>query len=655
MNNNNKKTSAVNDAVARGVGNINQVQSTALDEAINAYGDILKQTITKKCGEITKQTLAVQQGFLSEGHHTASFNINAHAKGVDNIQASMDSISAIDPVVDIRISESNRSFTDAQVKFYKDGSASAKAISEQKYNGVGKVIPKDQLSDAQAAASKEALRNQKIRPETSKNYQDTADNVEDVIRSKSNPKIKSDPISRKGKGGTEDLTNDIKKGKSPKYNKKAEAKANLQSTQYSNALKAGSIAGFVSGSASELIKIMQSDKPLSREDYEEIAINIVISTASGATKALITAGLQHAGKHLAENATKEALKSTGRTLLKGNVAANMALMAFELGQGLFAYSQGNIDGVEFAENLTTAGLNIAAGAVGYAGGVALAPVIGTMISTSVSSVAVAGTTLGAMGPVGLGIVVAIGASMAVSAYCGHFSSKGMKIAHKDFELDFKRLNAGEIDLATYTGNTATMSELTFSWSDILPLSGAFSVWGEYKARKDQLKSIQSQITTNLHKLDEEEANAMFKIQANYVQQLASIEGQYLKVVSKMHQQVDDTIGELGQELDSYLQLKFAINQPTSIAVSCEISSKKLVLQQNEKRKSQIAFYRKELNELTLQLSGSVDTNDKVFRFAMITTIKNRIDDILPTTTPHDIAFDFMNPEFSAPSKELMKA
>jgi hypothetical protein len=645
MKNKKKEHSVVNDSVSRGIGNINQAQTAVLDEALKAYGETLKQTITKKCGEITNQTLAVQQGFLAEGHHAASFNINAASKGVDNVHASMDSISAIDPVVDIRITESNGTFTDAQVKYYKDGSASAKAISEQKYNGVGKVVPKDQLSNAQSEAGKQAARNQQTRPEVSKNYQNTADKVDDSIRSSTNPNIKSDSIARKGEGGTEDLTKKIKSGEKVEYGKKAEVQSELQSVQYGNALKAGSIAGLVSSSASELIRVMRSDKPLTREECEEVAINIVLGTASGATKALLATGLQHAGKHLAENASKEILKSAGKTLLKGNVAANVALMAAELGKGLFQYGQGDIDGVEFAENMTSAGLNIAAGAAGYAAGVAMAPVVGTMITTSVSSVAVAGTTLGALGPVGLGIAVSIASTMAVSAYCGHFSTKGMKIAHQDFKRDMELLNAGEINLAVYTGRLSTMSELKFSWSDILPLSGAFSVWGEYKARKGQLQAIQSEMHQRVHKLDAAEANAMYQVQADYMQKFAEIELQYKEMVSGINQQVDDKLGQFDRDLDAYLQLKFAISQSSGVELFRELTNKKNALQTIEREKSQITFYRKELNELTVQLSESISKDDQEFRSTMVAVIKSRIDDILPKITPYDKAFNFMNPDF----------
>lgn len=644
MKNKTTKKSHVSDAFSQGIGNLNQIQTTNLDSALNAYNDILRKTISNsKTGLITKQTLAVKQGFLSEGHHTASFNINAAAKGVDNVSASMDSLSPIDPVADIRIMESNGTHTDAQLKSYKDGKASSTAISKSKLNQTQKVVPKDQLADAKFHANKQSIRNQQSRPEVSKNYKNTADNVDDRIRSRTNPELSSDSIARKGKGGTEDLTKRIEKGdEKVEYARKAEVQAELRSVQYANALKSGSIAGLVSSSASELIRFMRSGNKLSREECNEIALNIVLGTAGGAAKALLTTGLQHAGQHLAENASKEVLKSLGKNLVKGSVAANAALMVAELGKGLFEYSRGTIDGVEFAENMTSSGLNIAAGAAGYAAGVAVAPFVGTFISSSVASVAVAGTTLGALGPIGLGIATSIALTMVVSAYCGHFSKKGTQIAHVEFQRDMELLQAGEITLATYTGRVGTMSELSFSWSDILPFSGAFSVWGEYKARKGQLTAIQKNMAQRIHNLRGEEAEMMYKLQADYRQKFTQIEQQYQEMVSGLNQQVDATFDQFNRDLDEHLQFKFMLNQASGVETFRAMAEKKGTLQAIERENQQIAFYKEELNNLMCELSESISEGDQELRLIMINTIKNRIDNILPSVTPFDQAYNFLN-------------
>jgi hypothetical protein len=274
-----------------------------------------------------------------------------------------------------------------------------------------------------------------------------------------------------------------------------------------------------------------------------------------------------------------------------------------------------------------------------------------MISTSVSSVAVAGTTLGALGPVGLGIIVSIASTMAVTAYCGHFSTKGLKVAHKDFQRDMKLLSAGEISLATYTGSVSTMSELEFSWSDILPLSGTFTVLGEYKVRKNQLKSIQSEMKERTHKLNSEEASAMYQLQADYKQKFAEIELQYSEMVSDINQQVDDTLEKFDKDLDRYLQLKFAINQSSSVEVFHELANKKNAQQIIEREKAQVIFYTEELKELTVQLSESISKDDNEFRSTIRAVITNRINDILPSITPYDKALSFMNPKLSVEAVE----
>lgn len=171
------KDSAINTAFAA----LSEQQSQYLSQALDSYASALKSSISKasiSVDEITKQSLAVKQGFLAEAHHTASYNIEAAARGVNNIKADMDSLSAIDQVIDIRITSASSDSVDFQLKFYKDGEASAKAFHPTKqpniYADVGKVVPGDQLDEAIDKANREALRNQQTRPDVSQNYDHTA-------------------------------------------------------------------------------------------------------------------------------------------------------------------------------------------------------------------------------------------------------------------------------------------------------------------------------------------------------------------------------------------------------------------------------------------------------------------------------------------------
>lgn len=150
-------------------GGFNELQNKLLNEALDKYSVLLKQSISKDSGEFANWALDKQQGRIAEAHHTGSYNIEAAGKGANNHRATMDVGRRNDPVTDIRINTPDGS-KDYQLKFYKDAESSTKAINHGDYQDVGKVVPEDQLTDARATANKEAARNAETRPEVSKSY-----------------------------------------------------------------------------------------------------------------------------------------------------------------------------------------------------------------------------------------------------------------------------------------------------------------------------------------------------------------------------------------------------------------------------------------------------------------------------------------------------
>ncbi|MEY8251935.1 MAG: hypothetical protein RPR91_06090, partial [Colwellia sp.] len=509
-----KDDSVGRDAVTRGVAHLAQGQTQNLEKAIANYGETLARSVRTNAGAISEQSVAIQQGFLAEAHHAASFNINAAANGVDNVNASLDSISAIDPKVDIRIHESNGLNTDCQVKYYRDGESTAKAVTEQRYNDVIKVVPKEQLDSVKEEAKKQAARNQDIRPDVSKNYKNTQSNADDRIRSKTNKKIESDPVARKGKGGTEELVEKAKKGKKIEPANKTEAEKNLQSLQYKQAAKMGAMSGAVMEGGVELYKVLSSDKLMTLKECEEVAIASLKGAAKGAGKALATTAVQHAGKAIAKHAAGEGMKSIGRGLTKGNVASNIVILGTSLAKGIYAYQQGEIDGAELVEQLAGESLKVAAGAGGFAGGLTMAPVIGALIPEAISGYAVLGTTMGALGPVALGVVGSIVTTMVITAYIDHFKGQGENTVANEIQRDMATLRGGSMSLAMYTGRIATMTELKFNWTDIVPFTGALSVYGEYKARRNELNRLESEMQSNLNDMPKMESQAK---EHNYLQ------------------------------------------------------------------------------------------------------------------------------------------
>ncbi|WP_152556610.1 SPX domain-containing protein [Methylobacter tundripaludum] len=637
------KDSAINTAFAA----LSEQQSQYLSQALDSYASALKSSISKasiSVDEITKQSLAVKQGFLAEAHHTASYNIEAAARGVNNIKADMDSLSAIDQVIDIRITSASSDSVDFQLKFYKDGEASAKAFhptkQPNKYADVGKVVPGDQLDEAIDKANREALRNQQTRPDVSQNYDHTAKNATDTISHPDRPDIKSQSLNRKGPGGSEDLTKTIEKGEKPEYQRSKQVQQELQGAQYANAAVYGALSGLITSSVSQLYDALTSEEKLTENDYMAMAEQIIKGTVSGSGKALLTTGIQHAGKELLKNSSKEALKAIGEQLSKGNIAANVAILTTQLGHDLYRMSRGEIDGIELADSTINTSIGVTASAGGYVLGVEIAGWVGPMISSTVAETAVMGTTLGAMGPIALGVLGGIAVSVVMGAYCNHFASQGSKIAIADIELCMTALQSGEMSLASYTGTIGSMSEFEFGWNDIWPLSGTFSVLGEYKARKQQLMSVQSEIASRRAHLSEREAEILYAMQANYQTELLKIDNFFEEKQRELFAQAEGMFHQLEKELDDHLQVQFALHHAANSSRFAELHYQNSKIQKVEHLKERLKIYTGELIQLKENLAAQEGLKPEL-KFHLQAVLELRLSNVLPATTPHDIAFNFI--------------
>lgn len=148
---------------------INDIQSS-IDECVKA----LKEEV----GRLNNVDVEQVKGFLAEVWHAETFNINAVVKKLKNIKA-------------IRLNDNSKAdiilnddefIQNAQVKYYKDPSKTAKAISNSDYHGMNKIVPEDQVDGVKIKAHREHLRNIETRPNQSAEYKDTAENASDRLK-----------------------------------------------------------------------------------------------------------------------------------------------------------------------------------------------------------------------------------------------------------------------------------------------------------------------------------------------------------------------------------------------------------------------------------------------------------------------------------------
>ncbi len=136
------------------------------------------------------------QGYMLEEWSAGTFNVDAVAAGSADRASVLHS--TIKDSVDIQL----KSGADYSAKSYRTAADTAKAQAQFNsstgkagYDGQGRLVPSDQLSDAKQAAHRQALRNQDTREAVSKAYSETESKLTDHL--KNDEGVQSKSASRK--------------------------------------------------------------------------------------------------------------------------------------------------------------------------------------------------------------------------------------------------------------------------------------------------------------------------------------------------------------------------------------------------------------------------------------------------------------------------
>ena len=624
----------------------NQHQGDALNKALAEYGEGIRKAISKESGGFTSQSLDVRQGFAAEAHHAGSFNVEAAAKGQNNHRARLGPKG--DEGVDI-IVDTPRGTTKHQVKFHNDGPKTARALSPDKYDDVGKIVPKDQVKDVKTAAQKQALRNKDTRPNVSKSNQHTADNATGTLTSEDG-KVSSTGLNRKGSGSAEELVKEAKKNENgPDYAEKGRVRREFNSMQYRNAAKAGLIGGAVTESAAILLEALRSDKPLTEKQCLEAAQRVVARSVSGAGNALLVTSIQHTGQAMidaaaAQQTGKAISQAIGKQLVKGNVAAAVAQITVQLANNLYMFSNGKIDNLEFASSTIGGTVQVVGGSLAFGVGSSVGTYLGASVPAAISGYAIGGTTLGTLGVMASGAAFAIGFAVAAGAYVNHFSAKGAALAGSELKSALELLNGGQINLSTYVGKVSQLSELTFRWSDILPFSGAISVISEYSVRKNELRAIQSRLIDQLDSLPDQERAVMQELLNQYNEAMNFVDQEYREARARIERQASDQFDAINNDLSRHMEMRYLLFSPIHKSYNSDIELMEIKEQKQRRNADRAQAFRIELERLQENLKGFAvsDQTDRAVREAIMKTILARMAVLIPERTSWDQACDFLD-------------
>lgn len=146
------------------------------------------------------------QGYMLEEWGAGTFNVDAVA--ADSADRATVLHSNLKDSVDIQLNSGGDYSAKSYATAEKTAKAQARFSSESghaSYRDQGRLVPSDQLSDAQAAAHREALRNQSTRPDISDAYAETESRLTDTIKndegvhSKSASREELEDIARESK------------------------------------------------------------------------------------------------------------------------------------------------------------------------------------------------------------------------------------------------------------------------------------------------------------------------------------------------------------------------------------------------------------------------------------------------------------------------
>lgn len=207
-----------------------QTYVSAVEEAIKKLEENINNHQYRNLG------IGQLQGYMLEEWGAGTFNVDAVA--ADSVDRAFVLHSTLKDSVDIQLNSGDAYSAKSYATAEKTAVAQARFSPETgqaSYHEQGRLVPSDQLSDAKAAAHREALRNQSIRSDVSEAYAETERRLTDTV--KNNEGISSKSATRKE---LEDIAREGKQQKFKAENHGVTAESAIK-TEYllKQALKAG--------------------------------------------------------------------------------------------------------------------------------------------------------------------------------------------------------------------------------------------------------------------------------------------------------------------------------------------------------------------------------------------------------------------------------
>lgn len=369
------------------------------------------------------QTLASQGGFVAEEFHAQTHNMDAILKNddtrvyTDNYDEWYQNGYKKNGTPDLIAIKEGEVIHESQLKYYKSGDDTAKAMREIDRNGNIKykdmdslIGPSDQMDDITKSARRTELKESTPdgRAKVKEASQMVKEKVTDTIDT---GESKSTGLTKKE---SEQLAKDHKK-----LDKKTEIENKYQTQSTINQMKtaaigAASMAAITTG-VFNTVRYCQMAKE-GKITQEEAVYKIISETASASTdsavKASATVGthsliVRYGSKELVSKMTEQSLKG----MMRSNIVTVGVISSIEAIKDLVKLSTGSITKEQFYERQGKGILNTSSGVVGGSLGFSVATSIGTSLGYASGTAMM--TTLGVVGGISGGLIAGLAMQIAI--------------------------------------------------------------------------------------------------------------------------------------------------------------------------------------------------------------------------------------------------
>lgn len=353
----------------------------------------------------TAQSVDHKKGFVAEVIHCEGLNLDAIIKE-KNVRAFCDRhpntpVANCDPVADIIITGGENGTHRAQLKYYKTGDDTQKALrvikdGEIKYAEADSfIVPSDQLHEVRATAHKDWRENAQKRPQVAEAAKIVKEKADDRLRVNG---VESTPLTE---GDSKAIAKGGEKGDAILRQRREDVLEQSTAKQGLNAAKSAAIAtAVISGTINSFTYLneVQSGRMTGAEAAKRILIDTSIAAADAALKAgAATAAVSCTARTLPSIFAGSAFSSA----MASGAIAGAAVCAVDLVECIVLYCCGKMTAEELeiraGTNIFQTGAGVVGstiggviGAVGGPPGVLIGSFIGGMITSLAMTVAIDG-------------------------------------------------------------------------------------------------------------------------------------------------------------------------------------------------------------------------------------------------------------------------